>query len=91
MLLWAGRHTRVVLKNLEGWHLLVQRSRRRLPVIIVRRLDRAIKALRIDDEPLKLIYAPTYLAGRAKTWSLGLEMSDPYAIESLEAFNTRLN
>ena len=53
-------------------------------------LDRAIKARRIDDEQIKLIFAQTHLAGRAKTWALGLEMSDPYAFGSLEAFTTRL-
>ena len=53
-------------------------------------LDRAIKARRIDDEQMKLTFAQTHLAGRAKTWALGLEMSDPYAFGSLEAFKTRL-
>ena len=47
-------------------------------------LDRAIKARRIDDEQMKLRFAQTELVGRAKTWALGLEMSDPYAFESLE-------
>ena len=53
-------------------------------------LDRAIKARRIDDEQMKLTFAQTHLAGRAKTWALGLEMSDPFSFESLESFKTRL-
>ena len=52
-------------------------------------LDRAIKARRIDDEQKKLRFAQANLAGRAKTWVLGLEMSDPYAFGSLEAFKTQ--
>ena len=39
---------------------------------------------------MKLTFAQTHSAGRANTWALGLEMSDPYAFESLEAFKTRL-
>ena len=53
-------------------------------------LDRAIRARRVDDEQTKLTFAQSHLAGRAKTWALGLEMSDPYAFESLESFKTRL-
>ena len=53
-------------------------------------LDRVIKARRIDDEQMNFTFAQTHLAGRAKTWALGLEMSDLYAFQSLEAFNTRL-
>ena len=53
-------------------------------------LDRAIKARRIDDEQMKLTFAQSHLAGRAKTWALGLEMSDPYAFEPLESFKPRL-
>ena len=53
-------------------------------------LDRAIKSRRIDDEQMKLTFAQTHLAVRANTWALGLEMSDPYAFGSLEAFKTRL-
>ena len=54
-------------------------------------LDRAIKARRIDDEQIKLTFAQTHLAGRAKTWALGLEMSDPYAFGSLEPSNLDSN
>ena len=39
---------------------------------------------------MKLTFAQSHLAGRAKTWALGLEMSDPYAFKSLEFFKTRL-
>ena len=53
-------------------------------------LDRAIKARRIDDEQMKLTFAQANLAGRAKTWALGVEMSDPYVFGSLEAFKTLL-
>ena len=53
-------------------------------------LDRAIKARRMGNEQMKLTYAQAELVGRAKTWALGLEMSDPYAFESLEASKTRL-
>ena len=54
------------------------------------KLDRAIKARRIDDEQMKLTFSQANLAGRANTWALRLEMSDPYAFGSLEAFKTRL-
>ena len=53
-------------------------------------LDRAIRARRVDDEQTKLTFAQSHLAGRAKTWALGLKMSDPYAFEVLESFKTRL-
>ena len=53
-------------------------------------LDRAIKGRRIDDEQMKFRFSQANLAERAKTWVLGLEMSDPYAFESLEASKTRL-
>ena len=39
---------------------------------------------------MELIFAQTELVGRAKTWVLGLEMSDPYDFGSLEVFQTRL-
>ena len=54
-------------------------------------LDRAIKARRIDDEQKKLRFAQANLAERAKTWVSGLEMSDPYAFGSLEAFKLDSN
>ena len=47
-------------------------------------------AHRIDDEEMKLTFAQTHLAGLAKSWVLGLEMSDPYAFRSLEDFKTRI-
>ena len=49
-------------------------------------LDRAIEARRIEEDQIKLVFAQANLAGRAKTWALGLEMSDWYAFGSLEAF-----
>lgn len=53
-------------------------------------LDKATKARRIDDEQIKLTFAQIHLTGRAKTWALGLEMSDPYAFGSLDALKARL-
>ena len=47
---------------------------------------RAIDARRFDNEQMKLTFAQTNLAGRAKNWDLGLEVSYPYAFQSLEAF-----
>ena len=53
-------------------------------------LDKAIKARRIDDEQMKLTFAQIHLAGRAKTWALGIELIEPYAFGSLDAFKARL-
>ena len=39
---------------------------------------------------MKLKNAQAHMAGRAKTWALGLEMSDPNVFRSLEAFKSRL-
>ena len=46
-------------------------------------LDRALRARRVDDEQMKLTFAQAHLAGRAKTWSLALESSDPNVFGSL--------
>ena len=53
-------------------------------------LDRVRTARSIEDEQMKLTFAQTHSAGRAKPWALGLESSDPYAFGSLEAFKPRL-
>ncbi|CAI5743549.1 unnamed protein product [Hyaloperonospora brassicae] len=53
-------------------------------------LDRALRARRVEDEQIKLTFAQTHLAGRAKTWSLGLESSDLNVFRSLDDFKFRL-
>uniref|UniRef100_A0AAV1TEE9 Retrotransposon gag domain-containing protein n=1 Tax=Peronospora matthiolae TaxID=2874970 RepID=A0AAV1TEE9_9STRA len=50
-------------------------------------LDDAIRARRIDDGEMQVAFAQSNLAGRAKTWALGLKLHDPYA---LEVFKSRL-
>uniref|UniRef100_A0AAV1UV83 Uncharacterized protein n=1 Tax=Peronospora matthiolae TaxID=2874970 RepID=A0AAV1UV83_9STRA len=44
------------------------------------------KARRIDDGDMQVAFAQSNLAGRAKTWALGLKLHDPYAFGSLEVF-----
>uniref|UniRef100_A0AAV1T338 Retrotransposon gag domain-containing protein n=1 Tax=Peronospora matthiolae TaxID=2874970 RepID=A0AAV1T338_9STRA len=53
-------------------------------------LDDAIRARRIDDGDMQAAFVRTNLAGRAKTWALGLKLHDPYAFVSLEVFKSRL-
>uniref|UniRef100_A0AAV1U1H4 CCHC-type domain-containing protein n=1 Tax=Peronospora matthiolae TaxID=2874970 RepID=A0AAV1U1H4_9STRA len=53
-------------------------------------LDDAIRARRIDDGEMQVAFAQSNLAGRAKTWALGLKLHDPYAFGSLEVFKSRL-
>uniref|UniRef100_A0AAV1T2I0 Retrotransposon gag domain-containing protein n=1 Tax=Peronospora matthiolae TaxID=2874970 RepID=A0AAV1T2I0_9STRA len=53
-------------------------------------LDDAIRARRIDDGETQAAFARPNLAGRAKTWALGLKLHDPYAFGSLEVFKSRL-
>uniref|UniRef100_A0AAV1UKF9 Retrotransposon gag domain-containing protein n=1 Tax=Peronospora matthiolae TaxID=2874970 RepID=A0AAV1UKF9_9STRA len=53
-------------------------------------LDDAIRARRIDDGDLQVAFSQSNLAGRAKTWALGLKLHDPYAFGSLEVFKSRL-
>uniref|UniRef100_A0AAV1UX69 Retrotransposon gag domain-containing protein n=1 Tax=Peronospora matthiolae TaxID=2874970 RepID=A0AAV1UX69_9STRA len=48
-------------------------------------LDDAIRARRIDDGDMQAAFAQSNLAGRAKTWALGLKLHDPYAFGSLES------
>uniref|UniRef100_A0AAV1T4Z1 CCHC-type domain-containing protein n=1 Tax=Peronospora matthiolae TaxID=2874970 RepID=A0AAV1T4Z1_9STRA len=53
-------------------------------------LDDAIRARRVDDGDMQVAFAQSNLAGRAKTWALGLKLHDPYAFGSLEVFKSRL-
>uniref|UniRef100_A0AAV1T1K2 Retrotransposon gag domain-containing protein n=1 Tax=Peronospora matthiolae TaxID=2874970 RepID=A0AAV1T1K2_9STRA len=53
-------------------------------------LDDVIRARRIDDGDMQVAFAQSNLAGRAKTWALGLKLHDPYAFGSLEVFKSRL-
>uniref|UniRef100_A0AAV1U007 Retrotransposon gag domain-containing protein n=1 Tax=Peronospora matthiolae TaxID=2874970 RepID=A0AAV1U007_9STRA len=53
-------------------------------------LDDAIRARRIEDEDMQVAFAQSNLAGRAKTWALGLKLHDPYAFGSSEVFKSRL-
>uniref|UniRef100_A0AAV1TYW9 Retrotransposon gag domain-containing protein n=1 Tax=Peronospora matthiolae TaxID=2874970 RepID=A0AAV1TYW9_9STRA len=53
-------------------------------------LDDAIRARRIDDGEMQVAFAQSNLAGRAKTWALGLKLHDPYVFESLKVFKSRL-
>uniref|UniRef100_A0AAV1UIR4 CCHC-type domain-containing protein n=1 Tax=Peronospora matthiolae TaxID=2874970 RepID=A0AAV1UIR4_9STRA len=39
---------------------------------------------------MQVAFAQSNLAGRAKTWALGLKLHDPYAFGSLEVFKSRL-
>uniref|UniRef100_A0AAV1V7A1 Retrotransposon gag domain-containing protein n=1 Tax=Peronospora matthiolae TaxID=2874970 RepID=A0AAV1V7A1_9STRA len=52
-------------------------------------LDDAIRARRIDYGDMQVSFDQSNLAGRAKTWALGLKLHDPYAFESLEVFKSR--
>uniref|UniRef100_A0AAV1UUH2 CCHC-type domain-containing protein n=1 Tax=Peronospora matthiolae TaxID=2874970 RepID=A0AAV1UUH2_9STRA len=54
-------------------------------------LDDAIRSRRIDDgKKMQVAFAQSNLAGRAKTWALGLKLHDPFAFGSLEVFKSRL-
>ena len=53
-------------------------------------LDDAIRARHISDEQMQVAFAQSNLAGRAKTWALGLKLHDPYVFGSLDVFKTRL-
>uniref|UniRef100_A0AAV1TFM3 CCHC-type domain-containing protein n=1 Tax=Peronospora matthiolae TaxID=2874970 RepID=A0AAV1TFM3_9STRA len=48
------------------------------------------KVRRIEDGEMQVPFAQSNLAGRAKTWTLGLKLHDPYAFGSLEVFKSRL-
>uniref|UniRef100_A0AAV1UJV4 CCHC-type domain-containing protein n=1 Tax=Peronospora matthiolae TaxID=2874970 RepID=A0AAV1UJV4_9STRA len=54
------------------------------------KLDDAIRARRIDDGDMQVAFAQSNLAGRAKTWALGLKLHDPDAFGSLKVFKSRL-
>ena len=53
-------------------------------------LDDAIRARHIVDEEMQIAFAQSNLAGRAKTWALGLKLHDPYVFGSLEVFKSLL-
>ena len=46
-------------------------------------LDDAIRARHIIDEQMQVAFAQSNSAGRAKTWTLGLKLRDPYVLMSL--------
>ena len=53
-------------------------------------LDDAIEARRINDDATKVKFGMSNLAGRAKSWALGLKLHDPLVFGSYEIFKTRL-
>ena len=53
-------------------------------------LDDAIEARRIDDDAMKVKFAMSNLAGRAKAWALGLKLHDPYVFPTYDVFKARL-
>ena len=53
-------------------------------------LDDAIRARHIVDEKMQVALAQSSLAGRAKTWALGLKLHDPYVFGSLNVFKSLL-
>jgi hypothetical protein len=53
-------------------------------------LDDAIEARRITDEQMRVAFALSKLAGRAKSWALGLRLHDPLCFGSLQEFNFKL-
>uniref|UniRef100_A0AAV1U1C7 CCHC-type domain-containing protein n=1 Tax=Peronospora matthiolae TaxID=2874970 RepID=A0AAV1U1C7_9STRA len=53
-------------------------------------LDDAIRARRIDDGDMQVEFSQSNLAGRTKTWVLGLKLHDPYAFGLLGVFKSRL-
>ena len=46
-------------------------------------LDDTIRALHIVDERMQVAFAQLNLAGRVKTWALGLKLHDPFVFGSL--------
>ena len=53
-------------------------------------LEDVIRARHIVDEDKHIAFAQSNLAGRSKTWALGLQLYDPYVFESLEVFKSLL-
>ena len=47
-------------------------------------LDDAIRARHIVDDQMQVAFAQSNLAGRAKTWALGLKLRDPDVFGSLK-------
>uniref|UniRef100_A0AAV1ULD5 Retrotransposon gag domain-containing protein n=1 Tax=Peronospora matthiolae TaxID=2874970 RepID=A0AAV1ULD5_9STRA len=53
-------------------------------------LGDAIRARRMDNGDLQVAFSQSNLAGRAKTWALGLKLHDPYVFGLLEVLKSRL-
>jgi hypothetical protein len=53
-------------------------------------LDDAISARRIVDEAMRVTFAVSNLAGRAKTWALGLKLRNPHSFANYEDFKNQL-
>jgi hypothetical protein len=53
-------------------------------------LDAAIQARNIEDDSLRVIFAMSNLAGRAKTWAFGRRLADPACFRSLPEFKREL-
>ena len=51
-------------------------------------LNDAIRARHIIDGQMQVAFAQSNLAGRDKTWALGLKLHDPFVVGSLEDFKT---
>ena len=71
--------------------LQVPGSRGRLPVEMVPRSGRAIKARHIDDEEMQAAFAKLNLLGRARTLALNLQLHDSNVVGSLAVFKTLLS
>ena len=54
-------------------------------------LDETIEARRINDDAMKIKFAMSNLAVRAKVWALGLKLHDPYVFPTYVVFQARLN
>lgn len=53
-------------------------------------MEGAMAARRIDDESMRITFAMSSLAGRAKAWALGHKLRDPNCFSSYEDFRNQL-
>ena len=53
-------------------------------------LEGAMTARRIDEESMRVTFAMSNLAGRAKAWALGLKLRDAHCFPSYESFRHQL-
>lgn len=53
-------------------------------------LEDAMSARRIDNESMRVTFAVSNLAGRAKAWALGLKLRDSHCFPSYESFRDQL-